>query len=76
MNARFVLDALTPFSTTCGPNCGGGFVPRPVRPSKNWRGDNYLGKDPAGTTVRHRPVDPVAHAEFAAEIRSIPPEDR
>jgi len=58
------------------PNCGGGFVPRPVRPSKNWRGDNYLGKDPAGTTVRNRPVDPVAHAEFAAEIRSIPPEDR
>ena len=28
------------------PNCGGGFTPRPVRPSKNWKGDNYLGKDP------------------------------
>jgi len=38
-------------------------VPRPVRPSKNWRGDNYLGKDPASTTVRHRPVDPAAHAD-------------
>lgn len=27
------------------PNCGGGFVPRPIRPSKNWKGDNYLGKE-------------------------------
>ena len=22
-----------------GPNCGGGFAPRPIRPSKNWKGD-------------------------------------
>lgn len=58
------------------PNCGGGFVPRPVRPSKNWKGDNYLGKDPASTKVRHRPIDPEAHARFAAAIRSIPPEKR
>jgi len=58
------------------PNCGGGFVPRPIRPSKNWKGDNYLGKDPASTRIRHRPVDPEAHARFAAEIRSIPPEKR
>jgi uncharacterized protein len=21
-------------------NCGGGFVPRPVRPARNWKGDN------------------------------------
>ena len=35
------------------PNCGGGFVPRPIRPSRNWKGDNYLGKDPASTKVKH-----------------------
>jgi hypothetical protein len=58
------------------PNCGGGFALRPVRPGTNWRGDNYLGKDPASTIVRHRPVDPVAHETFAAEIRAIPPERR
>ena len=58
------------------PNCGGGFSPRPVRPGRNWKGDNYLGKDPAGTVVKHRPVDPAAHARFAAEIRLIPPEKR
>ena len=55
------------------PNCGGGFQPRPVRPARNWKGDNYLGRDPAGTTVRHRPVDPGQHARFAAAIRDIPP---
>jgi len=58
------------------PNCGGGFTPRPVRPVHNWKGDNCLGKDPASTTIRHRPVDLEAHARFAAQIRSIPPEKR
>lgn len=58
------------------PNCGGGFVPRPTRPSRNWKGDNYLGKDPASTKVKHRPVDPAAHAKFAATIKTIPPHKR
>lgn len=58
------------------PNCGGGFVPRPIRPSTNWKGDNFLGKDPASSKVRHRPVDPEVHAQLAATIRSIPPEKR
>jgi hypothetical protein len=58
------------------PNCGGGFVPRPIRPSKNWKGDNYLGNDPASTKVTHKPVDLAAHAVFAATLLSIPPESR
>lgn len=58
------------------PNCGGGFVPRPIRPSRNWKGGNFLGKDPASTQVRHSPVDLEAHAMFSAAIRSIPPERR
>jgi hypothetical protein len=58
------------------PNCGGGFVPRPVRPATNWRGDNFLGKDLASTRVRHRPVDPAAHAVFAAALKTIPPDKR
>ena len=58
------------------PNCGGGFAPRPVRPSKNLKGGNFLGKDPASTKVKHRPVDPAAHASFSAPIRTIPPEKR
>jgi uncharacterized protein len=58
------------------PNCGGGFAPRPVRPARNWKDDNYLGKDPASTRIKHRPVDPVRHAAFAVELSVLPPEQR
>lgn len=58
------------------PNCGGGFAPRPIRPSRNWKGDNYLGKDPASTTIKYRPVDAEAHARFAAMIEAIAAEER
>lgn len=58
------------------PNCGGGFAPRPIRPARNWKGDNFLGKDPPGTRVRHKPVDAPLHAIFAKAIAAIPPEER
>lgn len=58
------------------PNCGGGFVPRPIRPSRNWKNNNYLGADPATTKVTRKPVDPAAHKTFAEQIQRIPPENR
>jgi len=58
------------------PNCGGGFVARPVRPARNWKSDNFLGKNPASTKVMHRPVDTETHAQFAAALKSVPPRDR
>ncbi|NOU00409.1 MAG: DUF1272 domain-containing protein [Gallionella sp.] len=58
------------------PNCGGGFVPRPVRPSKNWNDNNFLGNDPASNKIKHRPVDVAAHTLFSSTIQSIPPEKR
>jgi hypothetical protein len=58
------------------PNCGGGFVPRPIRPARNWKGDNFLGKDPASTRVKHRPVDLAAHAKFASAISALEPQRR
>ena len=58
------------------PNCGGGFTPRPVRPSRNWKGGNYLGEKSASSEVRHRPVDLAVHMTFSAAIRDIPPEKR
>jgi hypothetical protein len=54
------------------PNCGGGFVPRPIRPSTNWKGDNFLGKDPASTKVKHRPVDP-RYTRSSRCLKGIPP---
>lgn len=58
------------------PNCGGGFVPRPARPATNWKGENFLGKHPASTTVRHKPVDLAGHEAFSAALRSTPAEKR
>lgn len=58
------------------PNCGGGFVPRPFRPARNWKNGNYLGNDPAHTEPKHRPVDPATHAAFAAAIKHIAPSRR
>jgi hypothetical protein len=72
----FCADCVNEVLDNVCPNCGGGFVPRPVRPERNWRGNNCLVHDPAGTQVRYRPVDARAHAQFAATIRSIPPHER
>ncbi|MGH8445567.1 MAG: DUF1272 domain-containing protein [Solimonas sp.] len=58
------------------PNCGGGFVPRPVRPASDWHNGNFLARYPASTTVRHRPVDAAAQAELRARLAGIPPERR
>ncbi len=58
------------------PNCGGGFVPRPIRPSLNLKAGNFLGKYPASTTRKHRPVDVEAHRAFTAGIRDLAPEKR
>ena len=33
------------------PNCGGGFVPSPIRPSGNWKGLGTNQNDPAGEEV-------------------------
>ena len=58
------------------PNCGGGFCPRPNRPNRNLKGDNYLAKDPASTVVKHRPVNLREHAEFSGKIKNIPAHER
>ena len=58
------------------PNCGGGFVQRPIRPSVDRKGGNFLGKDPATTKIKHRPVDAAAHRLLSAAIGNIAPENR
>lgn len=58
------------------PNCGGGFTPRPVRPSRNWKGDNHLGAYPARTEPKHRPVDLDEHARLVQALHGLPAEQR
>ena len=65
----------TKLNNVC-PNCGGGFVPRPIRPKTEWRPGLSLAKRPASTERVHLsyPVDEIA--TFAARVRDIPPERR
>ena len=58
------------------PNCGGGFMPRPIRPSRSWKNGSFLGANPATTKVTHKPVDQLVHGAFAAAIKKTPPEQR
>jgi uncharacterized protein len=58
------------------PNCGGGFMTRPIRPARNWKNANFLGNHPASVTAKHRPIDVDAHAKFARTVAAIAPEKR
>ena len=58
------------------PNCGGAFAPRPIRPAHDRRAGNFLGRYPASTERRLRPVDLAAHALFAAPLASLAAEQR
>lgn len=71
----FCASCVELLSNVC-PNCGGGFVSRPIRPAKNWKGDNFTGAFPPSTMVKHRPVDLEKHRELADALRSIPSEGR
>jgi hypothetical protein len=63
------------FKNVC-PNCGGGFATRPVRPVTNWNDDNFLGKYPASTNVKYRPVNLDVQKKLAARIGILAPEKR
>jgi uncharacterized protein len=58
------------------PNCGGGFVPRPIRPAHDWKNGNWLGLYPASPLRLQRPVDLAAHARLRESIGALPPEQR
>ncbi|MBI3284278.1 MAG: DUF1272 domain-containing protein [Burkholderiales bacterium] len=72
----FCADCVDGILENVCPNCGGGFVPRPVRPFRNLKGDNFLGRHPASGKLRYQPVDAAAHARFAAAIKATPPHQR
>jgi uncharacterized protein len=58
------------------PNCGGGFQPRPVRPTRAWRDGTGLASDPAGTRRRHSPYTRAEIDAFVQRVRSVPPTER
>jgi hypothetical protein len=58
------------------PNCGGGFVPRPIRPAREWRPGVSLDKHPPSRKriqLSYSLDDITAHS---TRIKDIPPEER
>jgi len=58
------------------PNCGGGFVPRPIRPVAERRPGVCRGTQPASTTRVHLSWTREEVAKFACRVRDIAPEHR
>ena len=62
-------------SNVC-PNCGGGFVPRPIRPAREWRAGACLVKQPASDKRVHLKYALDDIAAHVARLRDIPPQQR
>jgi uncharacterized protein len=58
------------------PNCGGGFVARPIRPQRAWREGADLASNPPDTVRRHTSYTEADLAEFVAGVRHVPPAQR
>lgn len=58
------------------PNCGGGFVPRPIRPRTERRPGVSLARHPASTQRVHLKWDRAELPAFVAAMRDIPPDQR
>lgn len=58
------------------PNCGGGFVPRPIRPRTERRPGVSLTNQPASTQRVHLKYSKEEVAEFVAGVKEVAPEDR
>ena len=58
------------------PNCGGGFVPRPIRPAGERRPGVSLAKHPASDKRVHLKWDRAELPGFVAALCGIPPAER
>ncbi|NNE58066.1 MAG: DUF1272 domain-containing protein [Hellea sp.] len=58
------------------PNCGGGFVPRPIRPATVWRDGVSLKHQPASTKRVHNHKNRDELPAYIDRIKNIAPEDR
>ncbi|QWG23820.1 DUF1272 domain-containing protein [Bradyrhizobium sediminis] len=58
------------------PNCGGGFVPRPIRPAREWRPGVSVQMHPPSDKRVHLKYSPDEVAAHSAKLRNIAPEMR
>src|SRR3979411_3228159 len=72
----FCADCVDKMLRNVCPNCGGGLVPRPIRPATEWRpGLSVAARPPSDKRVglSYSLDDLAAHS---AKLRDIPPEKR
>ncbi len=58
------------------PNCGGGFVPRPIRPAWEWRPGLSLALRPASSQRVRLSYSSEEIARFVRDVAAIPPDER
>src|SRR3982750_3680165 len=58
------------------PNCGGGFVPRPIRPRNSWRSGVGLAPDPPTPGRRHIKYSLDQIEALTARLHTTPPDAR
>lgn len=71
----FCTDCVSMLRNVC-PNCGGGFVPRPIRPLTERRAGVSRTHQPASTKRRKAKFNKIEMVAFSAMHRSVPPQDR
>lgn len=69
----FCNDCVTAVLGNVCPNCGGGFVPRPIRPSVDRKGGNFLGNFPATEARLHAPVNEHHQKLLMDSLQDVPP---
>jgi hypothetical protein len=72
----FCADCVESVLKNVCPNCGGGFVPRPIRPATEWRSGLSVARRPPSTArvrLSFSLADIRAHSD---RIAHIPPEAR
>ncbi len=72
----FCADCVDSILNNVCPNCGGGFVPRPIRPQTVWREGTSLIHQPPTDVPVHKPVDIEAHSAFSGPVGKIDPSKR
>jgi len=72
----FCADCVATHLHNVCPNCGGGFVPRPIRPATERRKGVGLAHQPPSNERRHLKYERAEVAAFAQAHKHIPPEAR
>ncbi|WP_289027839.1 DUF1272 domain-containing protein [uncultured Paraglaciecola sp.] len=72
----FCIDCVTTLLQNVCPNCGGGFTPRPIRPSVAYRTGVSLQHHPASTQRVHSEYSKTELLAFSLNIKNIAPRKR